>query len=617
MTWRLLISRRRELFAGLLASAVTLMFLTGGSATATFGLLLCAALFFASFVTLDSIDRRRARRTGAVTAVLIVFLSAPLWLDAVQHWGALDEAPPPARHLQLGGFLNILSPVGLGDLSGESPAALRSINQDADPLELVLYPGALPLFLMLMALFRPKRTYLGLFWVLAGGTGLLLALDSPLVDALNRLTGWGPALPGASLVLTHVACVVLASVAMESFFEAPTRRHFAVPLTIGLTGAFCAAVVVLGFVWQAPALGLLKWLGADGVQTGLAAGLHHLRFQLLVTAGFLAAIAGLFLTWKRLGILRFKAALAVVAFLDLLGVAMFYTPRIEGPTMTGAYASHLPETDGRVMTATRTPLPPAGWLMAEGFSTVPTAGKRILANTAAYLSLVDPSGVVGSGHVAPLFVPQLLDHPLLTCANVVLGVAPAPFQIDGHRPLTSRPGGETAASGLFVAERSTTLPRARVLFQTRSVSSDAEAGELLRLHPHILTETVVLEGDRQAFEPLRPGVRPTLEMDSDGANEVRLRAAMGQGRGYLLLADAMAPGWQVTVDGVRAQLLQADLAFRVVALPEGEHEVAFEYSPWMTRLGFPLLLFGLLLGIAWSMLAVRRMFRWGCPDVAQ
>ncbi len=43
MTWRVLISRRRELFAGLLALAVTLMFLTGGSATATFGLLLCAA----------------------------------------------------------------------------------------------------------------------------------------------------------------------------------------------------------------------------------------------------------------------------------------------------------------------------------------------------------------------------------------------------------------------------------------------------------------------------------------------------------------------------------------------------------------------------------------------
>jgi hypothetical protein len=617
MTWRLLVSHQRELVAALLALAVALMFLTGGVVTAAFGTLLCAALFTASLGALAGSDRRRAYRTITVATLLAILLTAPQWLDAMQHRGELADAPPQASHLQLGGFLNAFAPTALGGLRGEGPDALKAINPDADPLELVLYPGALPLCLLLLGLFRPKRTYHGLFWVLAGGTGLLLAMDSPIVDLFSRLTGWGAGLPGASLVLTHVAFVVLSSLVLEGFFDAPARRDFAVPLTAGLVGAFVLGVAVFGFIWPTPGLGILKLLGADGVQTELAAGLHHMRRQLLVTAGILAMTGGLFLAWRRLGILRFKAALAVIAFIDLLGVSLLHVPRVDGQPMTEAYASYLPATDGRVMSAIRTPLPPASWLMARGFSTVSTAGTGILRNTADYLSLVDPSAVRGGRHsqIAPLFVPQLLDHPLLTCASVVLGVAGRPFQIDGHRPLTAAPGVDSTAPDLFIAERDAPLPRARILFQVKSVDSEAEAREFLRQYPHTLAETLVLVGHRPEFEPRRPGIPPQIEFQTDQANLVRLRVDMGQGRGYLLLADALAPGWVATIDGVETAVLQADLAFRAVPVPEGEHVVEFRYSPRLVRVGFPLGFLGLLLCIGWTLLARRRMEHWLRPDV--
>ena len=55
--------------------------------------------------------------------------------------------------------------------------------------------------------------------------------------------------------------------------------------------------------------------------------------------------------------------------------------------------------------------------------------------------------------------------------------------------------------------------------------------------------------------------------------------------GYLVLLDSDYPGWQVTVNGQPAEILNANHAFRAVALGPGRHNVAFFYDPVSFRLG--------------------------------
>jgi hypothetical protein len=55
--------------------------------------------------------------------------------------------------------------------------------------------------------------------------------------------------------------------------------------------------------------------------------------------------------------------------------------------------------------------------------------------------------------------------------------------------------------------------------------------------------------------------------------------------GWLVMADAWYPGWRVAVDGKPAELLRANLLYRVVALPAGRHSVTLTYEPTGWRAG--------------------------------
>ncbi len=48
---------------------------------------------------------------------------------------------------------------------------------------------------------------------------------------------------------------------------------------------------------------------------------------------------------------------------------------------------------------------------------------------------------------------------------------------------------------------------------------------------------------------------------------------------YLVLADTWYPGWTARLNGAEVPLVRANLIFRAVRVPPGEHEIVFEYRP--------------------------------------
>ncbi|MDB5096803.1 MAG: hypothetical protein JWM80_1224 [Cyanobacteria bacterium RYN_339] len=199
----------------------------------------------------------------------------------------------------------------------------------------------------------------------------------------------------------------------------------------------------------------------------------------------------------------------------------------------------------------------------------------------------------------PDFRPGLLD-----LANVAYVLAPPGPLADklaaAGYPVAFRDG------ALAVFHNPTALPRAWVAYGADWVAEDPQAAaERLaatpaRFHRRVLAETMggrALDGWQDRDEPITPAV-----VERRSANTVVVRAHASQ-PGMLVLAETYAAGWRATVDGRTTAIVPADVLFRGVPIPAGEHVVAFTYAPLPVYAGLALSLWGLLLalvGLMWA-----------------
>lgn len=92
----------------------------------------------------------------------------------------------------------------------------------------------------------------------------------------------------------------------------------------------------------------------------------------------------------------------------------------------------------------------------------------------------------------------------------------------------------------------------------------------------------------------------TVELYTPREVLVRSRADSG---GLVVLSDTNYPGWTAKVDGVQAEVLNANYIFRAVAVPAGTHTIEFSYRPWSFRIGAGVTGFTTVLcviGIVWT-----------------
>ncbi len=90
---------------------------------------------------------------------------------------------------------------------------------------------------------------------------------------------------------------------------------------------------------------------------------------------------------------------------------------------------------------------------------------------------------------------------------------------------------------------------------------------------------------------------PDVRVISERPNTRQYEVISEQG-GFLVVANTYYPGWKVSVDGERATLYQANLAFQAVYIPPGGAEVRFSYTPRRTGISLTLSVVSLFLTIA-------------------
>jgi hypothetical protein len=158
-----------------------------------------------------------------------------------------------------------------------------------------------------------------------------------------------------------------------------------------------------------------------------------------------------------------------------------------------------------------------------------------------------------------------------------------------------------------IYEHLDTLPRAFVVHRVRVL--DDEAAITAMKHPsfHPEEEAILAPGGYKALSPEDTG-EDTVKILSYEPEHVVISANLAQ-EGYLVLSDAYYPGWQALVDGLETPIHRANLLFRAVYLPAGQHRVEFIYAPLSFKLGAVIslaTLFGLVAGLAFQVRGQRR-----------
>ena len=151
-----------------------------------------------------------------------------------------------------------------------------------------------------------------------------------------------------------------------------------------------------------------------------------------------------------------------------------------------------------------------------------------------------------------------------------------------HRNLSIDPNYRLVHSGdVKIYQNQAVLPRAFVVNQARVAGDEQQALEILRDPAFDPAQTAILDAGQELDGS---GGRSQVDILAYEPEEVRLRAQLDR-PGYLVLTDAYYPGWVAEVDGQPAPISRADLYFRAVPLPAGDHQVTFRFEPASVRLG--------------------------------
>ena len=148
-----------------------------------------------------------------------------------------------------------------------------------------------------------------------------------------------------------------------------------------------------------------------------------------------------------------------------------------------------------------------------------------------------------------------------------------------------------------IYENTTALPRAFFVGEVLSVASDDEALRLMQDAQFDPAKTVVLMS-APTSQTGRPGILSSSHVVTSTPEYVAIDVNALQD-GYLVLADAYYPGWTATVDGQPTPIERADLMFRAVKIPPGQHRVEMRYQPQSFAVGAAISIGTVVILVGW------------------
>jgi hypothetical protein len=128
-----------------------------------------------------------------------------------------------------------------------------------------------------------------------------------------------------------------------------------------------------------------------------------------------------------------------------------------------------------------------------------------------------------------------------------------------------------------VFENLDVMPRAFLVHDAR-VADDKSALAEMRRSDFKPAQTVLLADGAPIHVGSAPGDDESVRIVSYQPERVVVSAHAGADA-YLVLADVWFPDWIARMDGVEVPLDRADLIFRAIRVPPGDHQIEFEYRP--------------------------------------
>jgi len=213
----------------------------------------------------------------------------------------------------------------------------------------------------------------------------------------------------------------------------------------------------------------------------------------------------------------------------------------------------------------------------------------------------------------PRVVTSVVVRPLLTQGQIVVrGASLVDERTRAFQSLVISGRGHfrlVHSGDVKIYENLDALPRAFVVPQMKGVTDDTAALATMNDPAFDPAEMAVVNGtpevgqvaslpykvDVVSYEPERVVVETT-----------------GEGDGWLVLTDAWYPGWRATVDGAPVEIMRADVLFRGVLVPAGQHRVEFTYAPmsFLVGVGMSVMaLAGCVMTVGWSIARAPRRSR--------